>query len=101
MPKVCAGRQERDGAEHYEELGRQPVPRRFRVPCWERKDFIGPPIISVTAEIPFVLVLIGVLGGVLAFGLIGLFLGPIALAVLLPVWEWAEQLDARGSRETT
>ena len=66
-------------------------------------NVIRPLVISATTEIPFLLVLIGVLGGLLAFGLIGLFLGPIVLAVLLAVWrEWAEQLDPKpGSRETT
>ena len=37
--------------------------------------------------------LFGVLGGILAFGLIGLFTGPIILAVAWAVWcEWAEHL---------
>ena len=57
-------------------------------------NVIRPWVISANTDIPFLLVLIGVLGGVLAFGLIGLFLGPILLAVLLAVWrEWTEQLD--------
>jgi len=34
-------------------------------------------------------VLFGVLGGLAAFGFVGLFLGPVILAVLLAVWrEW-------------
>jgi len=39
-----------------------------------------------------------VLGGSQAFGLIGLFLGPIVVAVLLAVWrEWVEEHpDAAG-----
>ena len=33
----------------------------------------------------------GILGGLAAFGLIGLFVGPVILAVLLAVWrEWLE-----------
>lgn len=66
-------------------------------------NVIRPMVISAATDIPFLLVLLGVLGGVLAFGLIGLFLGPIVLAVLLAVWrEWAEQLEAKpGSSETT
>jgi predicted PurR-regulated permease PerM len=40
-------------------------------------------------------VLFGVLGGLAAFGLIGLFLGPVILAVLVAVWrEWLEEADA-------
>ena len=35
------------------------------------------------------LVFLGVLGGIHAFGLIGLFLGPVLLAVSLAIWrEW-------------
>ena len=66
-------------------------------------NVIRPMVISANSKTPFLVVLIGVLGGVLAFGLIGLFLGPIVLAVLLAVWrEWAEQLDAKpGGTETT
>jgi predicted PurR-regulated permease PerM len=56
---------------------------------------VRPLLISANTDIPFLLVLLGVLGGVLAFGLIGLFLGPIVLAVLLAVWrEWADQWKA-------
>jgi predicted PurR-regulated permease PerM len=59
-------------------------------------NIVRPLLISANTDIPFLLVLLGVLGGVLAFGLIGLFLGPIVLAVLLAVWrEWAGQLSAK------
>ena len=44
-------------------------------------NVIKPLIISRGANLPFVLVLLGVLGGVVAFGFIGLFLGPTLLAV--------------------
>jgi predicted PurR-regulated permease PerM len=41
---------------------------------------------------PFLLVVFGVLGGVLAFGLVGLFIGPVLLAVSLAIWrEWLEE----------
>jgi predicted PurR-regulated permease PerM len=34
----------------------------------------------------------GVLGGLAAFGLVGLFIGPVILAVLMAVWrEWLEE----------
>lgn len=51
--------------------------------------FVRPLLISRGAQIPFIVVLFGVLGGLAAFGLVGLFLGPVILAVLLAVWrEW-------------
>ena len=44
-------------------------------------NFIKPFIISRGAKLPFAVVFLGVLGGVLAFGVIGAFLGPALLAV--------------------
>ena len=53
-------------------------------------NVIRPLIISRGADLPFVLVLIGVIGGAIAFGVIGLFLGPVLLAVAyMLVKEWA------------
>jgi len=52
-------------------------------------NVIKPLIISQGSDLPFVLVLLGVLGGAVAFGFIGVFLGPVLLAVgyaLLEVW---------------
>jgi len=50
---------------------------------------VRPLLISREAEIPFLIVMFGVLGGLAAFGLVGLFVGPVILAVLLAVWrEW-------------
>jgi predicted PurR-regulated permease PerM len=54
-------------------------------------NFIRPLVISSATKIPFLLVMFGVLGGLTAFGMIGLFLGPVILAVMLAVWrEWLE-----------
>lgn len=50
---------------------------------------VRPLLISREAQIPFLVVLFGVLGGLAAFGLVGLFVGPVILAVLLAIWrEW-------------
>jgi predicted PurR-regulated permease PerM len=46
-------------------------------------NLVRPLVISGAAHIPFLLVLFGVIGGLTAFGLIGLFLGPVILAILL------------------
>jgi predicted PurR-regulated permease PerM len=52
-------------------------------------NFIWPALVGRSARLPFLLALIGVLGGVQTFGLIGLFIGPVIMAVLLVVWrEW-------------
>jgi predicted PurR-regulated permease PerM len=48
-------------------------------------------VISNATRMPFLLVVFGVLGGVLSFGLVGLFIGPVLLAVSLALWrEWLE-----------
>lgn len=44
-------------------------------------NVVKPWLISQGSDMPFVLILIGVLGGALAFGFIGVFLGPTLLAV--------------------
>ena len=40
------------------------------------------------------LVLIGIIGGIESFGVIGLFIGPVIMAVLLTMWrEWTSAED--------
>jgi predicted PurR-regulated permease PerM len=51
-------------------------------------NIVKPLLISRGANLPFALVLLGVLGGVLAFGFIGVFLGPTFLAVGWGVGQW-------------
>ncbi len=52
-------------------------------------SFFKPILISRTASLPLLLIVVGVFGGVLVFGFIGLFLGPTLLAlgrVLIRAW---------------
>lgn len=52
-------------------------------------NVIRPVFIGVRTGIPLLLVFIGVLGGILSFGLVGIFVGPVAIAVGLALWwEW-------------
>lgn len=44
-------------------------------------NVVKPLLISRGSSLPFILVLLGVMGGVLAFGFVGLFIGPTLLAV--------------------
>ncbi|MEO8444235.1 MAG: AI-2E family transporter [Gammaproteobacteria bacterium] len=44
-------------------------------------NFLRPWLISRGAKLPFALILMGVLGGLLAWGIVGLFIGPTLLAV--------------------
>lgn len=48
--------------------------------------FVRPVLIGGAIRLPFVWVLLGILGGVENFGLLGLFLGPTLLAVLITLW---------------
>lgn len=50
-------------------------------------NIIRPLVICGTSEVPFLVVLFGIFGGLTAFGVIGLFLGPIILTTLLSVWQ--------------
>ncbi len=52
-------------------------------------NFVRPFLIKKGADIPLLLIFAGVLGGLVAFGIIGLFIGPVVLAVtytLLDAW---------------
>ena len=50
-------------------------------------NVIRPLVISGASRVPFLVVLFGVVGGLNTFGAVGLFLGPVILAVLLSVWQ--------------
>ena len=61
-------------------------------------NLIRPLVISSATKISFLLVMFGVLGGLAAFGFVGLFIGPVILAILLAVWrEWLEGVDERAA----
>jgi predicted PurR-regulated permease PerM len=59
-------------------------------------NFLRPLLIRKGADLPLLLIFSGVIGGLLGFGLVGIFVGPVALAVsytLLDAW-LAEAPDA-------
>jgi predicted PurR-regulated permease PerM len=61
---------------------------------------IRPYFISRGAQLPFLLTMLGVLGGALAFGLLGIFVGPVLLGVgFALVNEWAT-LETAGVDES-
>ncbi len=52
-------------------------------------NFLRPILIKKGADLPLLLIFTGVIGGLIAFGIIGLFIGPVLLAVtytLLAAW---------------
>jgi predicted PurR-regulated permease PerM len=48
--------------------------------------FVRPVLIGGATRLPFLWVLIGILGGVETFGLLGLFVGPAVMAALILLW---------------
>jgi predicted PurR-regulated permease PerM len=69
-------------------------------------SFVKPWLISQGSDLPFLLILFGVLGGALAFGFIGVFIGPTLLAVgYRVVNEWAAanrpEMSATGAMSDT
>ncbi len=52
---------------------------------------VRPVLIGGAARLPFLWVLLGIIGGLETFGLLGLFLGPMVMAALISLWrEWAQ-----------
>jgi predicted PurR-regulated permease PerM len=52
-------------------------------------NVLRPILIRRGADLPLLLIIAGVIGGLLAFGLVGLFVGPVILAIaytLLVAW---------------
>ncbi len=49
-------------------------------------NYIRPRLIGNAVKLPFILTLLGILGGIESFGLLGLFVGPTVMAILISVW---------------
>jgi predicted PurR-regulated permease PerM len=61
--------------------------------------FVRPTLIGSATRLPFLWVLLGILGGVETWGLLGLFLGPAIMAALMLLWrDWAGNGETRESR---
>ncbi|MDQ2928606.1 MAG: AI-2E family transporter [Caldimonas sp.] len=57
--------------------------------------FMRPHLMSGSSKLPLVLALLGIVGGLETFGILGLFLGPTLLAVMVAIWrELAAPHDA-------
>jgi predicted PurR-regulated permease PerM len=57
--------------------------------------FVRPSLIGSATRLPFLWVLLGILGGVETWGLLGLFLGPAIMSALILLWrEWTGQRES-------
>ena len=57
-------------------------------------NLLRPLLISGRAEVPTLAVFVGVMGGLAAFGFIGLFVGPIVLGLLVALFRFEAELNA-------
>ncbi|GEC69686.1 AI-2E family transporter YdiK [Raoultella terrigena] len=56
-------------------------------------NVIRPMLIRMGADLPMILILSGVIGGLIAFGMIGLFIGPVLLAVSWRLYDaWVHEV---------
>jgi predicted PurR-regulated permease PerM len=62
---------------------------------------VWPKIVGGAARLPFLLALIGIFGGLQAFGLVGLFAGPLIMAAVFTIWrEWLGTREAKSNKST-
>jgi predicted PurR-regulated permease PerM len=58
-------------------------------------NVLRPFLIKKGADLPLLLIFAGVIGGLLAFGLLGIFVGPVVLAVTFKLLQaWVNEADA-------
>jgi predicted PurR-regulated permease PerM len=72
----------------------------FTVPAATIDNVLRPLLIKKGADLPLLLIFAGVIGGLIAFGVIGLFIGPVILAIiytLLKAWVSDEAQVEAGS----
>ena len=63
--------------------------------CGTIDNFLRPVLIQRTANLPLLLIFVGVVGGLFAFGVVGLFIGPVVLAVsYMLLLEWMNDGEA-------
>ena len=62
-------------------------------------NFIKPMVIGRNSNLPFVLIFLGILGGVIQFGALGIFLGPTLLAMGFALSkEWLMGIEQKNTK---
>jgi len=65
-------------------------------------NVIRPVLIKKGADLPLIMIFAGVIGGLIAFGIIGLFIGPVVLAVTYTLLkDWASDSDGEDVSPAT
>jgi len=63
-------------------------------------NFVRPLLIRMGADLPIFLIFAGVIGGLVSFGVVGLFVGPVVLAIAYRLLEaWVNSKDVRPMEE--
>ncbi len=67
----------------------------WSIPVGILDNILRPILIKKGADLPLLLIFTGVIGGLIAFGIVGLFVGPVVLAVAYVLLEaWVSEADA-------
>ena len=71
----------------------------FTIVAMTMDNFVRPLLIRKGADLPLLLILFGVIGGLIAFGLLGIFLGPTVLAIAYTLLNaWVAESDEEAPR---
>ncbi|MFI3184464.1 MAG: AI-2E family transporter [Methylococcaceae bacterium] len=63
-------------------------------------NYVRPTLIGGAVKLPFVWTLLGIFAGMETLGLLGLFLGPTLMAVLMSIWrDWIAEMDKSAAAE--
>jgi predicted PurR-regulated permease PerM len=66
--------------------------------CGTIDSFLRPVLIRRSLDIPLFLIIAGVIGGLIAFGVIGLFIGPVVLAVAYTMlFDWMSEAEVAST----
>lgn len=64
-------------------------------------NYVRPRLIGGAVKLPFLWTLLGIFGGLENFGLLGLFLGPTLMAILISIWrDWIADVDKAASEDS-
>jgi predicted PurR-regulated permease PerM len=70
----------------------------WSIPVGLMDNFLRPILIRRGVDLPLLLIITGVIGGLIGFGVIGLFVGPVVLAVTYTLLETWVQRDGPGAQ---
>jgi len=72
----------------------------FTIPALILDNVLRPILIGKGAELPLFLIFAGVIGGLVTFGIAGLFIGPVVLAITYKLLaSWVEDAETAPTQE--